>query len=316
MTRIRAIQPDELPTFIATATEPQHIDEIRQYVEDLLEKGAMRIDWCYLAERDGHPVGRGAFWTLPTRDHPLSLVLLDLPWQNEAASDVGAALLQKMLHDARSLGADRLEYVLDTPVQQPQWQTHPKERASFVEQHGFSLIRETRRFELETGKACYQSVENHDVIFRAMDEVGETAFKDAVMRVSADTLDQRIRTQREQRGPEEEARENVAYLKSLEYDPTWWELAYTPDEELVGVTIPTKIPACAAIGYIGVVPEMRGQGYVDTLLARGTATLVKTDAERIIADTDVHNTPMTNAFQRAGYTQFARPREYSVLVSE
>lgn len=316
MTYIRPIQTDELSTFITTATDPDHVDEIQQYVDDLLAKGAMRTDWCYLVERDGHPIGRGAFWTLPTLDHPFALVLLDIPWQSEAASDVGTALLQEMLHAARSLGADQLEYVIDTPVQPPQWQVHPDERTSLLEQAGFKMLRETVRFELEGGKAGHQLSEAHDVLFRSIADVGESAFIDAIQRVSAAALDQRTRDQREKLGPEDEARENFEDLTSLEYDPTWWEVAYTPDEDLVGVTVPVKIPADAAIGYIGVVPEMRGQGYVDTLLSRGTSVLLESGVERIIADTDVNNTPMANAFRRAGYNQFSIRREYSMTLSE
>lgn len=316
MVQIRPIETEELSTFTTTATEPEYADDIRQYIDDLIVQSAVRRDWCYLVERDGHPIGRAALWTLPKRDQPFALILLDLPWQREIASEAGAALLQEMFHVASSLGANQLEYMLDTPVQQPQWQTHPELRASFLEQHGFRQIRETVRFEFETGETERQPSTDHEVIFRSMDEVGENAFTDAVRRVSADALDQRTLEQREKLGPAGEARENVEDLKSTEYDPTWWELAYTPDEDLIGVTVPTEIPAGGTIGYIGVVPEMRGRGYVDALLARGTATLIETGAERITASTDIHNTPMTDAFRRAGYNQFASRREYRVLTDE
>lgn len=316
MTHIRPIQTDELSTFIATATDSKHVGEIRQYVDGLLANGAIRTDWCYFAERDGHPIGRGAFYTLPNCDHPSALVLLDLPWQSEAASDVGTALLQEMLSIACSLGADQLEYVIDTPVQRPQWQVHPDRRASLVEQHGFRMIRKTVRFELERGEARHQLSADHDVQFRSMTDVGENAFIDTIRRVSAASLDQQIRAQREKLGKEDDAREHFKDLTTLEYDPTWWEVAYTPDDDLVGVTVPIENPTSAAIGYIGVVPEMRGQGYVDTLLARGTATLVESGAERIIADTDVGNIPMANAFRRAGYSQFAIRHEYSVSLRD
>jgi RimJ/RimL family protein N-acetyltransferase len=60
------------------------------------------------------------------------------------------------------------------------------------------------------------------------------------------------------------------------------------------------------IGYIGVVPEQRGRGYVDDLLAEGTAILAAQGAQVIKADTDTGNGPMAAAFARAGYQVTAR----------
>ncbi len=74
----------------------------------------------------------------------------------------------------------------------------------------------------------------------------------------------------------------------------------------------SKNPTSPVIGYIGVVPEHRGQGYVDDLLAAGTDTLRRAGAEQVRADTDIHNVPMAAAFRRAGYAEFARRREYGV----
>jgi ribosomal protein S18 acetylase RimI-like enzyme len=53
-----------------------------------------------------------------------------------------------------------------------------------------------------------------------------------------------------------------------------------------------------------VVPQQRGRGYVDDLLAQAVATLADAGASVIRADTDVANVPMANAFRRAGFEQF------------
>ena len=63
-----------------------------------------------------------------------------------------------------------------------------------------------------------------------------------------------------------------------EYDPAWWELAFTTDDRLAGLVMPTRLPGAATIGYIGVAPEMRGKGYGEVLLVRGTKTWLKTGA--------------------------------------
>jgi hypothetical protein len=56
------------------------------------------------------------------------------------------------------------------------------------------------------------------------------------------------------------------------------------------------------IGYIGVVPEQRGRGYVDELLAEMAWTLADlAPGEEVGADTDFGNVPMAKAFVRAGF---------------
>ena len=78
--------------------------------------------------------------------------------------------------------------------------------------------------------------------------------------------------------------------------------------------MPARNPTSAVINFIGVVPEHRGRGYVDDLLAEGTATLHAAGAERARADTDTRNLPVAAAFGRAGYAKFAKSREYGVKL--
>ena len=59
------------------------------------------------------------------------------------------------------------------------------------------------------------------------------------------------------------------------------------------------------VAYLGVVPELRGNGYVEDLLAEITHLLAVAGAQWIQADTDLANRPMAAAFQRAGYRNFA-----------
>ena len=74
-------------------------------------------------------------------------------------------------------------------------------------------------------------------------------------------------------------------------------------------------PTPAVINFIGVVPEHRGRGYVDDLLAEGTAALHAAGAEYVRADTDTRNLPMAAAFGRAGYAEFAQRREYGTKLA-
>jgi RimJ/RimL family protein N-acetyltransferase len=59
------------------------------------------------------------------------------------------------------------------------------------------------------------------------------------------------------------------------------------------------------VGFLGVVPEHRGNGYGADLLAEITADLADLGSQRITADTDLSNKPMAAVFQRLGYRNFA-----------
>jgi RimJ/RimL family protein N-acetyltransferase len=86
----------------------------------------------------------------------------------------------------------------------------------------------------------------------------------------------------------------------------WWRVATLPDGQAVGFVIPARNAYNAIVAYLGVLPEHRGYGYVDDILAEGTRILAEQDVPRIRASTDVGNVPMANAFQRAGYVAFER----------
>ncbi|MDQ3251335.1 MAG: GNAT family N-acetyltransferase, partial [Actinomycetota bacterium] len=129
------------------------------------------------------------------------------------------------------------------------------------------------------------------------------------------TLDREIQGERERLGEQGAARDFFEDARRVKHDPAWWRLAYAPDGELAGLVIPAEPPGFLTIFYVGVVPRMRGQGYVDDLLAAGTATLLEarrrdSNDKPLLADTDVANEPMAAAFERAGWVRFAGRREY------
>jgi RimJ/RimL family protein N-acetyltransferase len=311
--RTRPVRAEELDFFVEVAGSPEHRREVEHYLESMFVAGSMRSEWCFVAEEEDRPLGRVAFWTLPGMEEPFALVLLDVPWDGDYTV-VGTRLLVDVLNEARRLGAKGIEHVLDAPPMQPQFQHYPDKRVELLESVGFAFRRETGRFEWR-GEP---NTEPERLSFRTLEEVGEDAFVDAMRRVSEGTLDREIREERERLGPKEAARDFFEDARRVKHEPSWWRLAYSrPEGELVGLVMPAEPPAFLTIFYVGVVPEMRGLGYVDDLLAAGTATLLEARArygnERPLrADTDVANAPMAAAFERAGWARFAGRREYSV----
>jgi hypothetical protein len=139
-------------------------------VSDLLMNGSMRHG-VYVAESRGRAIGRAAFWTLPKMSHPLDLVLLDVPWENEGAYEIGVNLLQELLRIARLLGVDELGHVMDSPGQWPQWQFHEGQRAALLESQGFRADRVMDRFEFHPGEARLPSLDKRGLVFRSLIEV-------------------------------------------------------------------------------------------------------------------------------------------------
>ncbi len=117
-------------------------------------------------------------------------------------------------------------------------------------------------------------------------------------------------------GPEAAARSLFDLLRHFEYDPAWWELAYTPAGDLAGLLMPAQTGTMHTIGYIGVTPPWRGRGYSDALLLRAATTLHQAGATTIRTDVDTGNLPMANAFRRTGYRQFATRREYTIDLED
>ena len=310
--RTRPVRPDELDLFLEAGPQ-DHREEVKRYLESMFAAGSMRPEWCFVAQRGkDRPLGRVAFWTLPGTEKPFALVLLDVPWDGDHM-DAGRRLLGDVLEEARALGAAEIEHVLDAPPMPPQFQHHPEERVGLLEEAGFALMRETDRFQWQGAELPAIS---DRLSFRTLEEVGEDAFVDAMERVSEGTLDREIRAERERLGPRGAARDFFDDARRVGHYPSWWRLAYDRlGGDLVGLVMPAEPPGFFTLFYIGVVPEMRGRGYVEDLLAAGTATLLDARAKAgtrkpLRADTDVANGPIATAFVRAGWSRFAGRREY------
>ncbi|TQK73498.1 acetyltransferase (GNAT) family protein [Brevibacillus sp. AG162] len=316
MITVRRIHSEDLPVFLAFPDHPASVrDDIAAYLNKMFTQGAMRQDWCFVLEVHGKIAGRLAFWTLPGSKQATDLVLWELPWKETECPSLGAHFLREVFTLMAGNLSEKIGYVLDSPSCSPQWQTDHQERRNVLEALGFRISRETNRFEWHAPMeaAALLSNETHDqIVYRSLPEVGEAAFVDAILRVSQFTHDQQITEERLEKGPLTQAQEMFQDLQQMKYEPEWWQLAYTEKNELIGFLMPTVSPTFATIGYIGVLPEQRGHGYIDRLLKQATDVLVQAGETYIRADTDVKNTPMAKAFLRAGYQQFANRQEFSL----
>ena len=256
--RTRPVRADEIDLFVDAAVRPDHRKETEQYLQSMFAAGSMRPEWCFvIQEGEDPPMGRVAFWTLPGMEKPFALVLLEVPWDGDHVG-AGTRLLGDVLDEARKLGTDEIEHVLDAPPMGPQFQHQQEKRVEVLEGAGFAFRRETDRFHWR-GEVPPPDLGR--LSFRPLGEVGEATFIDAMMRVSEGTLDREIREERARLGPRGAARDFFEDARRVGHEPSWWQLAYDGlDGDLAGLVMPAEPSGFLTLFYVGVVPEMRGAG--------------------------------------------------------
>lgn len=128
-------------------------------------------------------------------------------------------------------------------------------------------------------------------------------FADVFRQIAAGSLDVTTRREVALLGAARQAREDMEIYLAMPGDRDWWRLAYTAaDGQLAGMILPNHSAGGGAVaGYLGVVPGLRGRGYISDLVAETTRFHASRGEPRIAVTTDTTNWPMAAAFERAGY---------------
>ncbi|WP_018685797.1 GNAT family N-acetyltransferase [Actinokineospora enzanensis] len=253
---------------------------------ELRDRGEYRPEWTWIARRGDEVVARAAWWGAADDKEPVAL-----DWLDFTDPDAAAALLRA--------APFRVEYCLTLPTG---WRDTPavlaaaQARLTAATTAGMTLLVERYRYRWTPDLGLPERPGR--LVYR---EADDEAFLAVFRRLLAGTLDAHARKAAAESGVDAAAREDLDILLWMPAPRSWWRLAYTPDGDLVGLTVPTRNHANPVIGYIGVVPEHRGRGYAYDLLAEATHILVENGADRIVANTDVDNTPMAATFAKAGY---------------
>jgi len=250
-------------------------------------RGEYRPEWTWLALRGETVVARAAWWAGPGDDAPVALDWLDF-------TDPDAAV--RLLRTAPL----RTEYSLPLPVG---WRDSPavaraaQARIAVAEAAGMTLLVE--RYNYRWTPECGLPARPGRLEFRP--EPDDAVILDVLRRVHEGSLDAHARRAIAASGLDAAAREDLDILLWMPSPREWWRLAWTPDGDLAGLIVPCRNYHDPVVGYVAVLPEHRGHGYAYDLLAEATHLLVGEGADRIVASTDVTNTPMAATFARAGY---------------
>ncbi len=292
---IAPISSAQLAEYSALDHTPAEAAAFQRLIQHWWEMGEGGPEWCFLASLYGRPLGRIGF--LGSKRDPRLVEVFDLvvPWEQDHRQ-MGARLLTGSLAQMAQTGSRHV--ICRLVAHQP----HLDQRRRLLLAAGFELIQERTAFwwpdpwpQLEVSTRLR---------FRHREQVGEPAFIEAFQRVTVATLDRVDRLKIRLLGLEEHAEGFYDLLKSLNHHGEWWQLGYTHGGELAGLVAPVLLrPKVGSIGYIGVVPELRGEGFGHDLLAQGIAVLQSRGLDAISCETDSKNHPMLRAFHRIGEFQ-------------
>ncbi|WP_329233347.1 GNAT family N-acetyltransferase [Streptomyces canus] len=278
---IRALDEREAPLFDALP-DPLGARESHRLTRH-------RPDWKRVALRDGKVVARGAWWGGPDDTAPVNVNWFDVA---EGEEEAGAELLRT--------APWQVELEMNLPAgwrEDPELRAAAEARFTAVQKAGYELLVE--RF-------LYRWTPEHGLPERPgrlefRPEPDDAVFFDLLRRIHSATLDAHALKAIDEDGLDRAAQEELDFFHWCPSPREWWQIAHTPQGDVAGIHIPAHNPSGPCVGFIGVVPEQRGQGYAYDLLAECTHYLVERGAEFVSAATDRENFPMAANFAKAGY---------------
>ncbi len=270
----------------------------------VLDEDSTRPDWCFLATVDGEVAARaGVLGAEPPGDAPMEMYVfgLTVDWERAVAVEAARDLLRTMLPAVATPGGPPIDARTNPEV-------HPdyEQRRALFDRIGLELFQEKQGhfWQADVGPA---PVRSERLTFRSLAEVPRHEFLAVLSGGPAGTLDRNDRHYYALTGPVGWAGEMTEYLAPG--DEATWKVGYDGDGVAVGYVMLSAFgeEATGTIAHIGVVPEQRGNGYINDLLAEATADAVERGFSSILSDTDTLNAPMIAAFERAGHREGVRP---------
>lgn len=294
-------------------TEPVGVIPADRYRENL-DRHQYRPEWTWIAEDGGRILARAIWWGFGDAAYPLALdcVSVDgsVPGRVALAARLIAAGQQALRKPGRSVPPS---FEINLPTG---WRSDPAVAGAFgwrqdaAARAGLTDELERIRFEWTPDAGLPRS--GGRLVFRP--EPDDDAFLDVFGQVAVGSLDVITRREAAALGAARQARDDMGIYLAMPGERDWWRLAYTAGApggaggadgvrpgQLAGMILPNRNSSGAVVGYLGVVPRMRGRGYINDLVAETTRFHAGRGEPRIGATTDTTNLPMAAAFERAGY---------------
>ncbi|WP_431916469.1 GNAT family N-acetyltransferase [Nonomuraea jabiensis] len=246
----------------------------------------------------GWPCGTAGWWSRSgTRPEVLETLDIDDTCDDPLRIDIGERLLRTALAELFPAGTRPPQYVLQ-PVP-ADWRDDSetgrriRDRIEVVRRTGGKVFVERLRYRWTADTPL--PAPRGRLAFRPVRDDEEAIV--LLTGILSGTLDAHSQAGVDRSSIEDYAR--VQYHDELLSYPSpreWWRVGVRRDGEPVGMDVPAQSPNGFVIAYLGVTHGHRGQGFVNDLLGEGTRLLAAQGADW----------PMAQAFERAGYDNFAR----------
>jgi GNAT superfamily N-acetyltransferase len=300
--RIRPTTAADLDRVLAyPATEPVGLVPAARY-RDELARHQFRPEWTWIAEDAGRILARAVWWGFGDSACPLAL---DCVYADESLTGRVALAAELIAAGQQALrppgGGIAPRYEITLP---PRWRSDPDVVAAFAWRRDAAaragLTGELERIRFEWTPDAGLPRSSGRLAFRP--EPDDDVFRDVFRQIAAGSLDVITRREVAMLGADRQARADMGVYLSMPGEREWWRLAYAAaDGRLAGMILPNRNDDGAVVGYLGVVPGLRGRGYIHDLVAETTRFHAARGEPRIAATTDTTNLPMAAAFERAGY---------------
>lgn len=279
---IRNIDSTEIETFAQLiVSELSFKDTLLSWIND----GITKLDWCFVIEDNNNFLGKIVYGVF---DNELKILNINIKDYSEI---VIYELLQGSLNEMKLKGLTGVECHLYSDKKY-----FEKYVESFMKT-GFKITQEKKSFIWEKGNIINRVSER--LVFKKLQEIDSNDYIDAIEKVTEATLDGDDLDCITEFGSKQAAINYFNLLKDIDFNKSWWKLAYTHNNELIGLVIPQKFnDDVGAINYIGVVPKKRGNGYVNDLIVEGIRILNENNIKKVIADIDVKNYPLEKSLTK------------------
>lgn len=297
---LRARTVDDVDDFVGAPGDPAGYADT---VTNLWESGESGPHRCFVLEDGPTRLGRIGFRVTPTVSDPawlgslppeeLSVFGLHLPWDEEYLK-IGRSLFRSATTSLLGDVPEKLEVRIINDVH-----SHPEARCRLLEHCGMEVFQEKHGFTWVDGGRVIQPGARLE--FQSIAESGVDVYRSVMAPCGEGTLDRNDRYYWEGCGPSNWAAQMTEYLD--EDDASMWLIGYHGEVPIGYVAVVSEEDWGATIGHIGVIPEHRGHGYINDLLAAGTAAAQRSGISTMLSDVDVLNLPMRHAMNNGGHLE-------------
>jgi len=302
----RAIRRDQVEDWLAIGEADPANERMAGRILAAWADGSGGPELTFVAQdASGTPVGRLAFTYGPVATalpdvHEALAIGLFVPWDEPEAIEIGRRLV------VDGLAALPPSVIALDGHANPEYMVASDARRAIFEAAGLPLFQEKEGF-LWTPEDSPAPPAEPRLTFRSVADVGDGFYAQTMSRCTEGTLDRQDRYYAALVGRDGWGPEMLNFL--TEADAPGWLLAYDAAGAVVGYV------AIGAFGeetrgtimHVGVVPEQRGNGYIDELLAAGNEAALHRGFATVLSDVDVLNAPMLAAMERAGHHAAATP---------